>query len=409
MMNREHYIIGTFLMDKNSHVILPKINHKWFQGWNAEIIDFMQICYLNNQPIDLLNLSRKFKGKAFELSQFTNSYAHSTNLKHYLFELDIMYKKNKLVQQIANLDVHKELDLILKDLSLITTEAQITLEREPLPMSKVTGKVIDDLEEQMQRGNKLMGLTTGWQMLDKYIGGWNKGNLIIIAGRPGSGKTAIALSLTIGASQLSKVLFMSLEMSSEELAKRYISYFANIENFKIRSGNLKVNEHQHIANSLYQLTTDFYVDDDAKSSINDIRAKAQLHKAKHGLNIIIIDYLQLVKGTKANREQEIAEISRNLKIMAKELGITVICLAQLNRNSEQRADKRPMLSDLRESGSIEQDADVVMFPFRPQYYMQEQTDIESDAELIIAKNRHGSTVTIPVVFEGKYTKYYEKI
>ena len=310
----------------------------------------------------------------------------------------------KGLQQRARL-----LDLILKDLSLITTEAQITLEREPLPMSKVTGKVIDDLEEQMKRGNKLMGLTTGWQMLDKYIGGWNKGNLIIIAGRPGSGKTAIALSLTIGASQLSKVLFMSLEMSSEELAKRYISYFANIENFKIRSGNLKVNEHQHIANSLYQLTTDFYVDDDAKSSINDIRAKAQLHKAKHGLNIIIIDYLQLVKGTKANREQEIAEISRNLKIMAKELGITVICLAQLNRNSEQRADKRPMLSDLRESGSIEQDADVVMFPFRPQYYMQEQTDIESDAELIIAKNRHGSTVTIPVVFEGKYTKYTERI
>jgi replicative DNA helicase len=313
------------------------------------------------------------------------------------------------VQQIANLDVHKELDLILKDLSLITTEAQITLEREPLPMSKVTGKVIDDLEEQMKRGTKLMGLTTGWQMLDKYIGGWNKGNLIIIAGRPGSGKTAIALSLTIGASQVAKVLFMSLEMSSEELAKRYISYFANIENFKIRSGNLKVNEHEHIANSLYQLTTDFYVDDDAKSSINDIRAKAQLHKAKHGLNILIIDYLQLVKGTKPNREQEIAEISRNLKIIAKELGITVICLAQLNRNSEQRADKRPMLSDLRESGSIEQDADVVMFPFRPQYYEQEQMDIESDAELIISKNRHGSTVTIPVTFEGKYTKYTERI
>lgn len=184
-MNREHYIIGTFLIDKNTHVFLPKINHKWFEGWNAEIIAFMQICYLNNQPIDLLNLSRQFKGKGFELSQFTNSYAHSTDLKHYLFELDIMYKKNKLVQQIANLDVHKELDLILKDLSLITTEAQISLGKEPLPMSKVTGKVIDDLEEQMKRGTKLMGLTTGWQMLDKYIGGWNKGNLIIIAGRPG--------------------------------------------------------------------------------------------------------------------------------------------------------------------------------------------------------------------------------
>lgn len=224
-----------------------------------------------------------------------------------------------------------------------------------------------------------------------------------------SGKTAMALSLTISASEHSQVLFMSLEMSSEELSKRYISFFANIENYKIRGGNLKENEHTHIVESLYQLKNDFFVDDDAKSTINDIKAKAQLHKAKYGLNILIIDYLQLVKGTKQNREQEIAEISRNLKIIAKDLGITVICLAQLNRNSEQRADKRPMLSDLRESGAIEQDADLVMFPFRPQYYNQEQTEIETDAELIIAKNRHGSTVTIPVSFEGKYTRYKEII
>jgi len=408
-MNREHYIIGTFIVDKQTHVLLPKINANWFEGWNKEIIEFMKICYLNNQPIDLVNLARQFKGKAFELSQFSNSYAHSTYLKHYLFELDIMYKKSNLIAKLSELDTKKELDVLLNDLNLITTEAQITIDKEPLPMSKVTGKVIDELEEKMKRGNNLMGIPTGWRLLDKYIGGWNKGNLVIIAGRPGSGKTAIALSLTVGAMSQAKVLFMSLEMSSEELSQRYISYFSQIENYKIRSGNLKTNEHEHITNSLYQLENDFYVDDDTKTTINDIKAKAQLHKAKHGLNVLIIDYLQLVKGTKANREQEIAEISRNLKIIAKDLGITVICLAQLNRNSEQRADKRPMLSDLRESGSIEQDADIVMFPFRPQYYEQEQVDVENDAELIIAKNRHGSTITIPVTFEGKYTKYTERI
>lgn len=224
-----------------------------------------------------------------------------------------------------------------------------------------------------------------------------------------SGKTAMALSLTISTANYGKVLFMSLEMSSEELAKRYISFFANIENYKIRGGNLKQNEHEHISESLYKLETDFFVDDDAKSTLNDIKAKAQLHKANHGLNVLIIDYLQLVKGTKQNREQEISEISRGLKILAKELKITVICLAQLNRNSEQRADKRPMLSDLRESGAIEQDADLVMFPFRPQYYSQEQSEVEMDAELIIAKNRHGSTCTIPVSFEGKFTRYKEII
>ena len=408
-MNRENYIIGTFIVDKQTHVLLPKINANWFEGWNKEIIEFMKICYLNNQPIDLVNLARQFKGKAFELSQFSNSYAHSTYLKHYLFELDIMYKKSNLIAKLSELDTKKELDILLNDLNLITTEAQITIDKEPLPMSKVTGKVIDELEEKMKRGNNLMGISTGWRLLDKYIGGWNKGNLVIIAGRPGSGKTAIALSLTVGAMSQAKVLFMSLEMSGEELSQRYISYFSQIENYKIRSGNLKTNEHEHITNSLYQLENDFYVDDDTKTTINDIKAKAQLHKAKHGLNVLIIDYLQLVRGTKQNREQEIAEISRSLKIIAKDLGITVICLAQLNRNSEQRADKRPMLSDLRESGSIEQDADIVMFPFRPQYYEQEQVDVENDAELIIAKNRHGSTITIPVTFEGRYTKYTERI
>lgn len=394
-------------MDKSTHVYIPKINSEWFDGWHKDLVKFMQVSYIGNKPIDLISLGREFKGKAYELVQFTHSYSYSSDLKHYIFECDVEHKRDTLISKLSELDTNRELDLILKDLSLITQDASITLNSEPLQMSKVTAKVVDDLEQQMKRGTKLMGITTGWRLLDKYIGGWNKGNLVIIAGRPGSGKTAMALSLTIAASEYSQVLFMSLEMSSEELSKRYISFFANIENYKIRGGNLKENEHTHIVESLYQLKNDFFVDDDAKSTINDIKAKAQLHKAKYGLNILIIDYLQLVKGTKQNREQEIAEISRNLKIIAKDLGITVICLAQLNRNSEQRADKRPMLSDLRESGAIEQDADLVMFPFRPQYYNQEQTEIETDAELIIAKNRHGSTVTIPVSFEGKYTRYKE--
>lgn len=408
-MNKTDYILGCFIMDKRTHVFLPKTNKKWFDGWHEELIAFMQVSYLNNTPIDLISLARQFKGKAYELSQFTNSYAYSSDLKHYLFELEIDYKKNTLISNLGELNTNNTLDVILKDLDKLTQQAQISISSEPLPMSKVTAKVIDDLEEQMKRGNKLMGLSTGWQYLDKYIGGWNIGNLVIIAGRPGSGKTAMALSLTISTANYGKVLFMSLEMSSEELAKRYISFFANIENYKIRGGNLKENEHQHISESLYKLETDFFVDDDAKSTLNDIKAKAQLHKANHGLNVLIIDYLQLVKGTKQNREQEISEISRGLKILAKELKITVICLAQLNRNSEQRADKRPMLSDLRESGAIEQDADLVMFPFRPQYYSQEQSEVEMDAELIVAKNRHGSTITIPVSFEGKYTRYKEII
>lgn len=185
MINRESYIIGCFIQDKATHVFLPKIKSYWFEGWNKEIIEFMQLSYLNNNPIDLVSLARQFKGKAYELTQFTNSYAYSTDLKHYLFELDIEYKKTQLIEKLSGLNTLNTLDIILKDIDLITQEANITIDKEPLPMSKVTAKVVDDLEQQMQRGEKLMGITTGWRMLDKYIGGWNKGNLVIVAGRPG--------------------------------------------------------------------------------------------------------------------------------------------------------------------------------------------------------------------------------
>lgn len=172
-------------MDKSTHVFLPKIKSYWFEGFNKEVIDFMQLCYLNNQPIDLLNCSRHFKGKAYDLVQFTNAYSYSTDLKHYLFELDVEHKKGTLIEKLSKLNTLNTLDVILDDLQKLTTEAQITIEREPLPMSKVTAKVIDDLEQQMKRGEKLMGISTGWRLLDKYIGGWNKGNLVIVAGRPG--------------------------------------------------------------------------------------------------------------------------------------------------------------------------------------------------------------------------------
>lgn len=172
-------------MDKSTHVYIPKINSEWFDGWHKDLVKFMQVSYIGNKPIDLISLGREFKGKAFELVQFTHSYSYSSDLKHYIFECDIEYKRDTLITKLSELDTNKELDLILKDLSLITQDASITLNSEPLPMSKVTAKVVDDLEQQMKRGTKLMGITTGWRLLDKYIGGWNKGNLVIIAGRPG--------------------------------------------------------------------------------------------------------------------------------------------------------------------------------------------------------------------------------
>ncbi len=183
----------------------------------------------------------------------------------------------------------------------------------------------------------MTGISTGWKYLDKYLGGWNKGNMVVIAGRPGSGKTAIALSLAIDCCRHAKALFISLEMSKEELAKRYLSFIANVENYKIRSARVTEMDLKEITDRLYGMNMDFFLDDGSNSDINDIVAKIKLHKAKHGLDIVFIDYMQLIKSHQKVREQEIAHISRTLKLLAKELGITLVALAQLSRETEKRA------------------------------------------------------------------------
>jgi replicative DNA helicase len=255
-----------------------------------------------------------------------------------------------------------------------------------------------------------MGKRTGWQFLDKYIGGYNEGELIIIAGRPGMGKTAFAMSLGIDFAKLGNhVLFFSLEMSIPQLAKRIISHEADVPNYKVRNGQLSHRDIEEVLDFYNnRLDFDFHIDDTAGISIETIRAKAADHKNRHGLDLLIVDYIQLIQGVGQNREQEIASISRGLKLISKESKCTVMGLAQLSRAVEHRQDKRPFMSDLRESGAIEQDADVVMFPYRPAYYEQgPKRPMEDDAEIIIGKNRNGETCYINVAFIGEQTKYKE--
>jgi replicative DNA helicase len=272
----------------------------------------------------------------------------------------------------------------------------------------VSAKALDTITEAISRGEAITGKRTGWKSLDKMLGGWNAGDLIVMAARPGMGKTALALSLIYEFGKLGgKGLIISLEMSAEQLAKRYFSLITEIVNWKIRNATLREHELFHLCDSVNRSQVDFFVDEEPNASIQQVKAKAKTHKAKHGLDLLVIDYIQLMKGSKQNREQEIAEISRGLKLLAKELQITVIVLAQLSRKPEDRADKRPMLSDIRESGSIEQDADVVMFPFRPAKYESVQPEIE-EAELIISKNRHGECGIIDVNYIGNRTMYKER-
>ena len=410
-MNLEQMILSNLLFYNDARHYLPQINKNWFtEDFSRRIVDAMTHLYYDNQPVDLVTLSKHFtKKEVIEIIKIQQEASGLTNIKTHLQTLEYNYIKRTLVDRLSHLNLSKELDEMVKDLQSILDETTFSTHKEPDSIVKVTNKVVDQIVENSIKGGALTGKQTGWRYLDKYIGGYNEGDLIVVAGRPGMGKTAIALTLTKDFAKYNhKALFLSLEMSNEQLAKRYLSLIGNIENWKIRNGRIEQIEIDKVINTANNQTIEFYIDDDVDTSIAQIKAKAKLHKSRKGLDLLVIDYIQLIKGTKANREQEIAEISRGLKLLAKELKITVIVLAQLSRKSEERQDKRPMLSDLRESGAIEQDADIVMFPFRPAYYDTEKPDVE-EAELIIAKNRNGECCTIPTTFEGKLTEYKERI
>jgi replicative DNA helicase len=410
-MNIERMILSNVLFYNDAKHFLPRINKNWFTDKvSVKLIEVMTEMYYNNIEIDYVSLSKHFERKeVIEIIQLQQEASGIMDLKPHLLQLEYEYIKRQVVAGVLALNIEKDLEGLVGDIQKVLDETTFSTHKEPSSIVKVTNKVVDQIVYNAEKGGTLTGKPTGWQFLDKYIGGYNEGDLIVMAGRPGMGKTAIALTLTKEFAQRGgKALFISLEMSNEQLAKRYISLIGDIENWKIRNGVLKSHEIEQVCNIANNQRIEFFIDDDVDSRIAQIKAKAKLHKSRKGLDLLVIDYIQLIKGTKTNREQEVAEISRTLKLLAKELKITVMILAQLSRKSEERADKRPMLSDLRESGAIEQDADIVMFPFRPMYYEQDKPEVE-EAELIIAKNRNGECVTIPTYFEGRYTIYRENL
>jgi len=407
----EDYILGQLLFYEQTRALLPRIKHQWFtQPLHREVIKRMMSAYYANEPIDYMSLTKGMTNKdRMTVITIGQNVSNTANVSGYIPKLEAKYLHKEFVSQIASIDLTKELPELLTYTQALIDNTKFTTINDPFSIHKVVGKAVDSITEAVKRGDKMTGKQTGWISLDRTLGGWNDGDVIVMAARPGQGKTALALSLMYDFAKIDgKGLFVSLEMSSEQLAKRYLSLLVNIPNWKIRNATLKEAEVITLCDSVNNSSVEFFVDDDPNCTIQQIKSKAKIHKAKHGLDLLVIDYIQLIKGTKSNREQEIAEISRNLKLLAKELHITVIVLAQLSRKCEERADKRPMLSDIRESGSIEQDADVVMFPFRPAYYTGEKLEVE-EAEVIIAKNRHGECQTIPTSFTGSRTMYQERI
>ena len=312
----------------------------------------------------------------------------------------------------AGEEIIQEATLASKPLNDILDEAEkkiffITSQNNTSEFEAVTPilqRSFDKIRRALDSENGLTGLPTKFTDFDRLSGGLQKSDLILIAARPSMGKTALALNIAMNvALENFVVAIFSLEMSKEQIGHRLLSSYSGIDSHKLNTGNFDAEDFNELVDTMNYLTNaKLFIDDTAGITVFELRSKARKIKNEHGLDLVVIDYLQLMqgnvrKGSDYNRQQEISEISRNLKALARELQVPIIALSQLSRSVELRADKRPMLSDLRESGSLEQDADIVMFLYREEYYNKDAEN-SNIAELLIAKNRNGPTTSINLQF-----------
>ena len=368
---------------------------------------------LTNQG-DILNI-----GGINYVVELVNSTPTSKNVEHYAKLVKEKATLRKVIADLSDsLSSAYQGDVSIDDIIAKTEKSLLDISNQNAGTGfRNVADILDThmqiVETRSQTDGFVTGLSTGFVGLDKITTGLHEGNLIILAARPAMGKTALALNIVkhVATVERKPAVIFSLEMGAEELIERMVASEGMVPGYHLKTGNLSTDEWKrlvHAQSNLYDVP--IFVDDTAGIRISEIRSKARkLSQEMGGLGIIIIDYLQLITGSKReNRQQIVSEISRELKILAKDLRVPVIALSQLSRSVEQRQDKRPMLSDLRESGSIEQDADIVAFLYRDAYYQKEHADSQEAnnvTELILEKNRHGSLGTVKLYFHKEYTKF----
>ena len=351
--------------------------------------------------------------------ELVNSTPTSKNVEHYAKLVKEKATLRKVIADLSeSLSSAYQGDVSISDIISKTEKSMLDISNQNTGTGfRNVADILDThmqmVETRSQTDGVVTGLSTGFVGLDKITTGLHEDNLIILAARPAMGKTALALNIAqyIAVKEKKPVAIFSLEMGAESLIERMLASEGMVEGYHLKTGNLSVEEWSrllHAQGNLYDAP--IFVDDTAGIRISEIRSKARkLAQEMGGLGVIIIDYLQLITGSKGeNRQQVVSEISRELKILAKDLKVPVIALSQLSRAVEQRQDKRPMLADLRESGSIEQDADIVAFLYRDAYYQKEHADSQEAnnvTELILEKNRHGSLGTVKLYFHKEYTKF----
>lgn len=429
----EEAVLGAIMLDKDALPTVTEIlrRESFYLESHQMIYETMETIYGLSQPIDLLTVHEALKkagnlekiGGITYLMELTNKIASAANIEFHARIIAQKYIQRELIRVSTLIiqdsfdetkDVFQLLDSAEQNLYEITDK---NLNTGYESLKNLAIKAQREIEAASQKGSDMTGVTTGYVELDKLTSGWQPSDLIIIAARPGMGKTAFTLSLAKNAAEHGKgVAVFSLEMASVQLVQRLISMEAEIPGSKLRNGQMEDYEWRKLHEAVEKLAdTPIYIDDTPGINIFELRAKCRRLKQNHDISMIVIDYLQLMSGAPGgggsggNREQEISAISRALKGLAKELNVPVIALSQLSRAVESRGgEKRPMLSDLRESGAIEQDADIVTFIYRPGYYGIEEGDmgVPSDlTEIIIAKHRNGSLDTVELRFVGQYVKF----
>ena len=394
----------------------------FYSDKNAKIFATLASLMDKKIPIDLTTVTSDLKNKQIlnevggveYLTEVLNFVPTATNIDYYIKTVEDTAILRRLIETAtsiatdgynSNENVNETLDEAEKKILSIVKNRKSS---EFKTIKEVLAKTEKDLEKLAEAKGEITGIATGWYDFDKITAGLHENEFIIIAARPAMGKTAFALNMAthIAMNTSKSVALFNLEMGAEQLALRILSSLGQIDGYKLRTGNLLNTDWKRLNEATAQLSnTNLFIDDTPGITIGEIRAKCRrLASSDQGLSIVIIDYLQLISGGRnygSNRQQEVSDISRSLKTLAMELHVPVIALAQLSRGVESREDKRPIMSDLRESGSIEQDADIVSFLYRDDYYNKEsrREDDASISELIIGKHRNGPTATIELLFK----------
>ena len=459
----EQSLIGSVLFDNKVLEDLPTnfATRHFFDPLHASIFDACIFLIDNGRLADPLTLKSYLKQDDLQrdidiekyLSELREGVVSLSKAKFYAEEIRNCYVRRSLIRigdELINKSVNPTLD-VTPDQEISNTEEQLynlaekdQINSGPLDFKSVLASATNQINEAYNRKGKLSGIDTGFSGLNRQLGGLNKSDLLVLAGRPAMGKTALATNIGFNAAKSSKlvknesILIFSLEMSAEQLAQRILAEQSTIDSHKLRSGDLNETEFSKLVSTQNDiLNLPFFIDDTPAISVGQIASRARRLKRTHGLSVIIIDYIQLIQGSKASeaqgRVQEVSNITRGLKSLAKELNVPILALSQLSRAVEQREDKRPILADLRESGSIEQDADVVMFVYREEYYLDKSEPTQRDnenqesfnerflkwqdrrnmaegkAEIIISKQRHGPTGIVQVQFEAKFTRFMDLV